>query len=210
MGVEGSGLVESVQNPGNQLTGVRFPTPEVASKRLQILHELVPDAARVVVPYLKDYPTVAPALDALELIAKPRGITVIEVPLTAPSEINDFFARHANKNDIDAIVMIPEPISTVPALIDSVHAFAEAEGIPVISNGVYDTDKGSVAGLIPSGLEMGQIAAPLAHKIFTGTPAEEFAVVTPELILSINLKAMERLQITPTENLLNTAHSIIH
>jgi putative ABC transport system substrate-binding protein len=42
--VAGVNLIKSIREPGGNITGVRFPSMEIASKRLQILLEIAPNA----------------------------------------------------------------------------------------------------------------------------------------------------------------------
>ena len=54
------GLVESMNRPGGNLTGVSFLSNSIAAKRLGLLHELVPQASGV--EWRRTYST-APACD---------------------------------------------------------------------------------------------------------------------------------------------------
>ncbi len=68
--VEGINLIDSIREPGGNITGVRFPSAEIAGKRLQILLELVPDAKQVFVPYFEGYPNVPGQLDGNRHLAE--------------------------------------------------------------------------------------------------------------------------------------------
>ena len=57
--------------------------------------------------------------------------------------------------------------------------------------------------------EIGSLAAPLADKIFKGTPAGTIPVVTPEAYLTINYKVAQELGLNVSEGLLSRANEII-
>ncbi len=209
-GLEGSGLVNSVQVPGGNVTGVRFPIPEAALKRLEILHALAPKVSKVLVPYLKDYPTVAPGLEAIEPAAAAIGITLIKAPFSTPDEVVAYFAAHEKDVGFDAILTIPEPLANAPAFRDPILAFAEKHRMPVAGVAVSDSEKGSAFNVIPSAVAMGQLAAPFADKIFKGASAGALPVATPELVFTINLKALQRLGIDARDEIISTADQIIH
>ena len=73
--IEGNDLVESVRAPAGNVTGVRYPGIDVAVKRLEILHEMAPQAKRIWLPYQKDYPTVSDELKVLQPAAASLGVT---------------------------------------------------------------------------------------------------------------------------------------
>ena len=43
------GLVESFAKPGGNMTGINILTAEIVAKRLRLLHDLLPNAARIAV-----------------------------------------------------------------------------------------------------------------------------------------------------------------
>ena len=88
----GLGLVTSLARPGGNLTGINFFTGELAAKRLELLHELVPTATRVAVlidPANPDYAetTVRDVEAAASAIRILRMRVDIEAhPISAPPE----------------------------------------------------------------------------------------------------------------------------
>ena len=62
---------------------------------------------------------------------------------------------------------------------------------------------------LQNSVEMGKLAAPLAHKVFSGIPAGTIPLVTPENYLWLNLKAFKKLGLTVDEGLLLQAKEII-
>ncbi len=208
--VEGTGLIDSVEHPGGNLTGVRFPIPEVAQKRLDILHQVAPKAKRVLVPYLKDYPTVAIGLASIRDQAKADDITLIEGPFATPGEVAAYLSAQEKSPEFDAILTIPEPLSILPPFIDPFYAFADAHKIPIAGAEVHQDATGPLFSVIPSAFDFGQFAAPLADKIFKGTDPGLIPIVTPDSVFSINYKVAQRIGLTLSEDLLSTANVIVH
>jgi putative ABC transport system substrate-binding protein len=209
--VEGNGLIESISHPGENITGVRFPVKEVAAKRLELLNALAPKAKRIMVPYLKDYPTVAPALLSVKSVAASLDLTIIEVPLTSSAEIKGYFDTLSAKKDIgvDAILEVPEPISLTPEFQSEVYKFADIHKLPVAGAIVMEANYGPIFGLIPSPFEFGRLAAPLAVKIFNGTKAGTIPMLTPESEFTVNYKVITKLGLVINEGLLSTAKKIV-
>ena len=114
--VKGVDIIDSVREPGGNITGVRFPSSDMASKRLEILLQMAPNAKKIFVPYLKDYPNVPGQLDVIRPQAGSLGIELIEYAAASPQDLQaklDSFVT-ADGVGIDAILMIAEPLGITP------------------------------------------------------------------------------------------------
>jgi len=209
--VPGIDLINSVREPGGNITGVRFPSVEIASKRLQILHEMEPDAKRIFVPYLKDYPNVPGQLDVLHSQAKSFGVELVEFAATSPVDLQaelDTLASSKN-TDIDAILMIAEPLAITPPFYSVLGKFSYDHKI-LIGGALMAVDGyASVFGLLPDAKVTGEDAAILADKVLKGTQAGTIPVVTADAYFQIDYKAAQNLGVTVPDNLLKQADEII-
>lgn len=209
--IEGTALVDSVREPGGNITGVRFPGPTLAVKRLEILHELAPDAKRIWVTFLKGYPIVPHELEVLRPAAEGMGLTIVEVPATGPQDIQaDLDAREkAADIGIDAMLIIPEPLTVSPEPFGVFGKFAALHNLPVggvdISSGGYS----SLFGLTPDSFDSGQQAALLAAKVLKGADAGTLPVVSPENVFVINYKVAQGLGLKVSDGLLQMANRVI-
>ncbi|MDZ7261450.1 MAG: ABC transporter substrate-binding protein [candidate division KSB1 bacterium] len=210
-GVEGTGLVETVHHPGGNITGVRFPGPESTAKRLDILHELVPQAKRVYLIYDPNYPNVSSALGQLHPAASSLGITLVEDPVNNLEELRAALQKRAKLTDIgiDAILIMPEILTHSPDGFRAVLKFAKQHKVPIAGGMNFTADLGAMFSLAPDNFEMGSQAAILADKILKGTPAGSLMVVTPQCYLRLNYKAIQELGLKVSEGLLTRADEVI-
>lgn len=210
-GIEGSNLAKSVREPGGNITGVRFPGPEQISKSFEILLELAPEVKRVWIGYDKNYPNTAPALEALRPLASSKGVTLVEVPVTTVEELEADLAARAASADLglDAIMLMPDSFNHSPAGWRAISKFATEHKVPLGGSFPYTVEQGAVFGNANDLFEVGELAAPLADKIFKGTPAGTIPLVTPEAYLWINYKVAQELGLTVPGGLLSRAVEII-
>ncbi len=205
-------LINSVREPGGNMTGVRFPSADIANKRLEILLEMVPTAKRIFIPFLKDYPNVPGQLEAMKTLAENQGIELIEFAAASPADLQAELDRRAALDDvgIDAILMIAEPLAITPVFYDLLGKFSYEHKIPIggaLMN--VGADYASIFGLLPDAALTGAQAALLADKALKGTPAGTIPVVTSESYFRINYRAAQALGVTIPEGLLNQAVEII-
>jgi putative tryptophan/tyrosine transport system substrate-binding protein len=207
---EGNGLINTTQNPGGNITGVRLSINEVCAKRLETLNKIDPSAKRIMVPYLKDYTTVQPGLDTVKTIAASLGLTIVEAPFASPPEMTSYFSALASGDvGFDAILLIAEPVSIVTDFADQIFAFADAHKIPVAGVDVKDVASGPILGIMASNSEYARLAAPIADKIFRGTLVGSIPIATPENDLEINYKVIRSLGLTVPEDVLDLATKVV-
>jgi putative ABC transport system substrate-binding protein len=209
--IEGMGLVESVNQPGGNMTGVRFPGPDIALKRLDIMRELAPEATRMLIPYQKGYPIVEPQLEALRPAAEAEGITLIEAPAADAAELEAALQAQVQADGIgfDAILFVAEPLAVTPDPFAVMCEFAYEHQVPIGGALMVVEDCESVFGVNVDLFASGELAAPLADKILRGTPAGEIPVVSAENFIQINYKAAQELGITVPDGLLSQADEVI-
>ncbi len=210
--LEGTTLVKSVSQPGGNMTGVRYPGPEMITRRLKVLLEIVPEAKRIWVGYLKNGPNTGPALEALRPAAKSLGVTLVEVPAAKMDDIAADLAARAQATDIgiDAIVTMPDELSTSPDNFAITNKFAQEHKIPIGGGIGFQATAGALFINTTDMPNVGALAAPLADKVLKGTPPGTIPIVTPEQTLTINYKVAQQLGLTVPEGLLNLANEIIH
>jgi putative ABC transport system substrate-binding protein len=208
---ENTNLVESVRQPGGNITGVRYPGPEQTSRRLEILVEMAPQVERLWVGYQADNPNTPMALEALHSVAPGLGVTLVEVPATTLEELQADLAARAALDDpgVDGLILMPDGLSNSPEGEAMFLQFAAEHKIPLAGSFPYTVEQGAVFGNANVLSKVGEQAAPLADKIFRGTQAGTIPVVTPDQDLWINYKVAQELGLAVPEGLLSLATEII-
>jgi len=209
--IEGVDLVDSIRQPGGNITGVRYPGPDLALKRFEFLMDIAPQTERLYVAYRDAYPANHSALEVLRPAAEASGVTLVEVPLTSATDLEaDLQARTAAGDiGIDAILIMPDDITQSPPGWPMLSEFAAEHKIPIGGSAGFEADTGAVFSYINENMETGRLAAPLADKILNGAPAGDIPVVTPESELRLNYKVTEELGLTIPEGLLSIAVEVI-
>jgi putative tryptophan/tyrosine transport system substrate-binding protein len=107
------GLVTSLARPGGNATGINFFLNEVVVKRMRLLHDLVPKAARVAVLVNPANTTnIEPTLRAVQEAAPTIGLQIQILNATTIGEIDAAFAALARQH-CDAMFVGPDPLFTI-------------------------------------------------------------------------------------------------
>ncbi|HEX3044466.1 MAG TPA: ABC transporter substrate-binding protein [Bacillota bacterium] len=209
--IEGVDLVKSVREPGGNITGVRFPAPDLALRVFEIMRELVPNAKRFWLAYQRNTPYVPCQLEILRPAAVAVGVRLLEVPASNKAEIEaDLRARpKGGDTGMDAMMMIAEGLATSPEIFVVLGKFAVEHKIPIGGALMSVDGYESIFGGAPDNIAVGKQAALLADKIFKGTPAGTIPVISAESILTINYKAAQKIGLNISEELLAQAAQVI-
>jgi putative ABC transport system substrate-binding protein len=209
--IEDTNLVNSVREPGGNITGVRWCGPDLALQRFEIMRELAPQVKRIWVCYQRGYPIVRSQLEVLHSEATTEGITILEVPADNATELEAELQEQAESinNDTDAVLLIAEPLCVTPDSFAVLCEFADEHKIPI--GGFFMKMGGceSLFGIQPQNIPVGKQAAYLANKILRGTPAGTIPIISAESYFQIDYKVAQRLGLNVTEDLLSRADEII-
>jgi len=104
------GLVSSLARPGGNLTGINFFVGELAAKRLELLRELVPGAARIALlldPSAGEITEIT--LRYVETAARAKGLQIQVLNVQTSREINAAVASFGREQP-DALFVGPGPL----------------------------------------------------------------------------------------------------
>jgi putative ABC transport system substrate-binding protein len=206
--IEGVDLVKSVREPGGNITGVRYPGPDLAIRRFEITLELLPSAKIILLPYQRGYPNVTAQLAVLRPAAAAKGVELIEAPVAGAKGLQSYLGSHPDLK-VDAVFFIAEPISANLDAIRAVAKYAEKRKLPICGPPLILEGYGPVFGLSTDNLKVGRQAAVLADRIFKGEGAGRIMVVSAENYLIVNYKSAKMIGLKVDEGLLRVADQVI-
>jgi len=209
--IEESGLIKSIRQPGGNITGVRAPGPEEILKRFEYLHELVPQAKRFYLTYDPNYPANQSAIKVLRPLASSLDITLVESLASSSEDIRADLQKRSDSKDIgiDAILIMPDPLSHSPSSWLLISQFADKHRLPIGGGASFVADSGAVFSYVSDYVEIGKLAAISSDKILRGTPAGKIPVSTPVQSLRLNYKQAQKLGLTVPNSLLYLSTEII-
>ena len=202
------GLVTSLARPGGNATGINFLSVDVATKRLALLHELVPKAVRIAVLV---NPTNAPSaegtLQQVPETARTLGLQIAVLEARTSREIEEAFATLA-RDRADALFVAPDAFFITRRV--QFATLAARHGIPT----AYSTrDEVEAGGLMSYGVDI--LHAWYQVGLYTGQilkgakPADLPVVQSSKFEFVINLQTARALGIEIPNSLQLLADEVI-
>ena len=206
----GDELVASLARPAGNITGTTFLGPELVSKRLQLLKEIIPGLSRVAAlwqPHAYGEHTMANMSKEIEASARTLGVQLQFVPATSPDDLPSAFSA-MTKERPDAFILMPSPI--LYGLYPRIVAFAAKNRLPAMYQAREIVEAGGLMSYGANLTELFRSAAPFVDKILKGAKPSGLPVQQPtNFELVINLKTAKELDLTISREVLLITNEVI-
>jgi putative tryptophan/tyrosine transport system substrate-binding protein len=204
----GTGLVDSLAQPGGNVTGVSMMHTELAAKRLELLKEAVPGISRVfVLTYLVD-PIAQLQVKALKAAAPLLGVTLQIQDIKTADDLPGAFAARAGER-VEGLITTAESIFVAQRA--RVSELAARYRLPAMyPYSIQVTDAGGLMAYDVDFSDLLTRAATYVDKILKGAKPSDLPVQQPtKFALVINLKTAKALGLTISESFLLRADQLI-
>jgi putative ABC transport system substrate-binding protein len=202
-----SGLVASLGRPGGNTTGVSFFASTLELKKLELIHELIPQGAAIAVLVNPNNPQADIQVRELEAGAGTLGRKIMFLKPGSEAALDAAFATLAQEG-AKALVVIGDPFfnSRRTQLI----ALAARHAVPTIYSNRENVDEG---GLISYGASLPEAYREVGiytGRILKGAKPADLPVLQPtKFEMIVNLKTAKALNLTLPSALLDRADKVI-
>ncbi|HSC65190.1 MAG TPA: ABC transporter substrate-binding protein [Caldimonas sp.] len=208
-----AGLVASHAQPGGNVTGLSMVSTDTATKRLQLVRELLPTATRVAVllfgasaPGPSDQGN-ALLVEQLRTASRQLGMSLTVAGIGGPGDLADAFASVA-RTGAQALIVQANAVT-----IDhraSVVALAATHRLPAVYETEGFVDAGGLLSYGPSLADMYRRSASYVDKILKGAKPASLPIEQPDKYdLVINQKTARTLALKVPQALLVRADRLI-
>jgi putative ABC transport system substrate-binding protein len=189
----GSGLVASLSKPGGNVTGFSFLTPELETKRVELLRELVPGLLRLGVLEPANHPFYRGRRSDFEKICRTLGVAPLFVEVAEQAEVEGAVTQ-AFRRGAQALLVPQEPVFQDPGPL---MAAASKYALPTVSENPNILKLGGLAYFAHSSQEQNERFAWCVDKILRGAKPAELPIQQPtRFVLAVNAKAAKSLGLT--------------
>ena len=203
----GDGIIASLALPGGNVTGLSDLHTVLATKRLEILKEVVPSASRMAVFFHAANPTLLRQLKDIQDIAPAFRVTVLSVPVTGPDDFDRAFTM-MRKERAAGLMVLGSPLIGIHRR--QILDLAAKSRLPAIYTVRESPDAGGLMSYGANFHELWRRAATYVDKILKGAKPGDLPVEQPtKFELVINLKTAKALGLTIPQSLLQRADQVI-
>ena len=201
-----TGLVASLAHPGGNVAGLSIQATDLATKRLQLLREVVPDLRRLAILVNVNNPASVLERREVQTAARKISLEVISLEIRNAEDIAPAFKALEGR----AQVLYDIPDALVSANRARIHTLAMGVRLPTMYASRDYVEAGGLMSYGPNYPDLFRRAAEYVDKILRGTKPGDIPVEQPtKFDLIINLKTAKAIGLTIPHNLLVLADEVI-
>ena len=202
-----TGIVASLARPGGNVTGLTKLTPELATKRLDLVTEMVSGLSRVAVLWDPGYSDFAADWRELQATARAKSVTLLPVEVHDPADLDLAFATMVRQR-AEAIITFSDTMTYNNA--SQIAELGLRDRLPIMSPFREIADAGGLMSYGPSVPDLFRRAASYVDKILKGSKPADLPVEQPtKFEFVLNLKTAKALGLTVPLTLQARADEII-
>ena len=204
----GAGYVQSLPQPGGNITGFSTFEPEIGGKWLELLKEIAPGLSRVAGVLDPDFKGFAGVWGAIEKMAPRFGFEVKNLPFRAPTDdLESAVAKFAQEPG-GGLIVLPTALNAVQR--NRIFSSAARGGLPAMyAFRFYATDGGLMSYGIDT-VDLFRRGASYVDRILRGEKPADLPVQAPtKFEMVINLKTARALGLEVPPTLLARADEVI-
>jgi putative tryptophan/tyrosine transport system substrate-binding protein len=202
----GYGLVASLARPGGNVTGLSMQSPDLASKRIQLLREIVPGLHRLGILANPSSPSVMPEVSEVQAAALTVGLNAATSEIRQTADIDSTF--ELLKSRADALYVVGDPLVNTNRIL--IGTLALGARLPMMCGFRELVAAGCLMSYGPNLPDLYRRAAEFADRILRGARPSDIPVEQPiKFELVINLKTAKALGLDVPLTLLAIADDVI-
>jgi len=203
----GTGIVASLNRPGGNITGLTSISPDLESKRIELLREVIPELSHIAVLWNPKNAFHAIENKQVETAAASFRMKVLYLGVETQDQIGNAFAQILKEGPEALLVLADRVFLHNRALIMD---FATKYRLPGVYAYLELVEAGGLMSYGPSYADMHKRAATYVHKILKGAKPADLPVEQPtKFNLVVNLKTAKALGLKIPQSLLLRADEVI-
>lgn len=201
------GLVASLARPGGNVTGTTTNAPELATKMVEVLRDLLPRMKRLAYLNEPDYPGIALYERATERAAKAYDLRLTPIGVRSSADIDAAFIRLEREAPDALLVSMTGPVTESYRRI---VAFTAERRLPAVYSAAFPVRDGGLIAYSADFVALSRRSAAMLAQLLKGASPAEIPIEEPSMFeLVVNLKTASALGIAVPTPLLLLASEVI-
>ncbi|MES1150712.1 MAG: ABC transporter substrate-binding protein [Dongia sp.] len=200
----GAKLVSNLEKPGGNVTGMSDLSP--IGKHLELIHQIVPSAKKIGVPYNPGEANSVTLLNLLKEKAGPMGMEIVEAPAPKSSDVQAAAQSLVGKADV---IYVPTD-NTIVSALEAVIGVGIDNKLPVFAGDTDSVKRGAIAAVGFDYYDVGRQTGKIVARILKGEKPGDIAVQGVEITqLFVNPGAAQKMGVAIPEALISSAKEVV-